>query len=242
MRDSRVLEVRATGKESGKMTLETSNTVRSLPSARTTTSRPVRVLTLVACDDDAELISNELSRSGVNIVSERVDTADAFTSALRSFAPDVVISELSLARVDSRAALEIVRAVRPTVPLIIVTKAVSGGQSVAAVRAGAEDIVLKEYLSRLSASVKEALSVRKPLHKLTARQVEVLRLVAEGYRTREIAERLGLSVKTVESHRGEIMKRLRVHDVASLVRYAVRVGLMSAFDTQSLNATHEERS
>jgi DNA-binding NarL/FixJ family response regulator len=62
--------------------------------------------------------------------------------------------------------------------------------------------------------------------------VEVLRLVAEGRRTRDIAKKLGLSVKTVESHRGEIMKRLRVHDVVSLVRYAIRVGLSPlSFDT-----------
>jgi DNA-binding NarL/FixJ family response regulator len=195
---------------------------------------------LVDCDGDAELISNELQRSGLSIVSERVDSADAFTSTLKSFAPDVVISDHSLANVDSPAALEILRAVRPTVPLIIITNGVTGEQSVAAIRAGAEDIILKEYLSRISSSLKEALAVRRPLHKLTERQVQVLRLVSEGYRTREIAERLGLSVKTVESHRGEIMKRLRVHDVASLVRYAVRVGLMSAFDTRTLTASHDD--
>jgi len=65
------------------------------------------------------------------------------------------------------------------------------------------------------------------LDKLTPRQIEVLRMVAEGHRTREIALRLKLSVKTVESHRGEIMKRLEIHDVVGLVRYAMRVGLVS---------------
>jgi DNA-binding NarL/FixJ family response regulator len=52
-------------------------------------------------------------------------------------------------------------------------------------------------------------------------------MVAEGHRTREIASRLSLSVKTVESHRGEIMKRLEIHDVVGLVRYAMRVGLVA---------------
>jgi DNA-binding NarL/FixJ family response regulator len=56
----------------------------------------------------------------------------------------------------------------------------------------------------------------------------VLKLVTEGLRTREVAKRLGLSIKTVESHRSEIMKRLRIHDVVSLVRYAIRVGLIPA--------------
>jgi DNA-binding NarL/FixJ family response regulator len=54
----------------------------------------------------------------------------------------------------------------------------------------------------------------------------VLKLVAEGHRTRDVAKRLGLSIKTVESHRSEIMKRLHIHDVVSLVRYAIRVGLI----------------
>jgi DNA-binding NarL/FixJ family response regulator len=86
--------------------------------------------------------------------------------------------------------------------------------------------VLKSNLGRLAAAVGDALAIRRPLQKLTARQVEVLALVAEGHRTRDIATRLGLSVKTIESHRGEIMKRLNVHDVVSLTRYAIRVGLI----------------
>ncbi|MDQ3672943.1 MAG: helix-turn-helix transcriptional regulator, partial [Gemmatimonadota bacterium] len=77
-------------------------------------------------------------------------------------------------------------------------------------------------------SITDALAIRGPLYKLTDRQIEVLKLVAEGLRTRDIAKRLGLSVKTVESHRGEIMKRLGIHDVVSLVRYAIRVSLIPA--------------
>jgi DNA-binding NarL/FixJ family response regulator len=53
-------------------------------------------------------------------------------------------------------------------------------------------------------------------------------MVAEGHRTRDIANRLSLSVKTVESHRGEIMKRLEIHDVVGVVRYAMSVGLVAA--------------
>ncbi len=65
------------------------------------------------------------------------------------------------------------------------------------------------------------------LDKLTARQREILQLIAEGHGTRDIATRLGLSVKTVESHRSQIMDRLDIHDVPSLVRFAVRTGLVS---------------
>jgi DNA-binding NarL/FixJ family response regulator len=64
------------------------------------------------------------------------------------------------------------------------------------------------------------------IDRLTPRQRQVLQLVAEGLGTREIAERLFLSVKTVETHRAQIMQRLDIHDVAGLVRFAIRHGLL----------------
>jgi DNA-binding NarL/FixJ family response regulator len=190
------------------------------------TTKPLRVLLLEDNKSDAELISHELKRSGLTTVIERVGSEEEFLAALQSFAPDVVLSDHSLAEFDSSVALEAVREVRPTTPFILVTGVATAAHSVAAIRAGAEDLILKTHLGRLGAAINNALVVRRPLQKLTQRQVEVLRLVAEGYRTRDIANQLGLSVKTVESHRGEIMKRLRVHDVVSLARYAIRVGLI----------------
>jgi DNA-binding NarL/FixJ family response regulator len=69
-------------------------------------------------------------------------------------------------------------------------------------------------------------SVNSSLERLTSRQREVLQLIAEGHTTRQIAHRLRLSVKTVESHRANLMERLQIHDVAGLVRYAIRVGII----------------
>ncbi len=69
---------------------------------------------------------------------------------------------------------------------------------------------------------------RAQIDVLTPRQREILQLVAEGRGTRDIAGRLGLSVKTVESHRSQVMERLDIHDVPGLVRFAIRVGLVSA--------------
>ena len=63
---------------------------------------------------------------------------------------------------------------------------------------------------------------------MTTRQREILQLVAEGKSSKEIASLLDLSVKTVESHRGQIMERLGVHDLTGLVRFAIRVGLVSS--------------
>jgi len=69
-----------------------------------------------------------------------------------------------------------------------------------------------------------------PLEGLTARQREILQLVAEGRSTKEIAGVLDVSVKTVETHRARIMERLDIHDVAGLVRFAIRAGLVSPDD------------
>lgn len=198
--------------------------------------KAIRVLMLEDPASDADLIRRELDRPGLITVTERVDSEESFASAVRDFAPDVVLSDYKLGQFNSRVAQKILRDLRPTAAFIIVTGTITGAQSVEAIRAGAEDLVLKANLSRLPASIDEALTVRRPLHKLTARQVEVLALVAEGHRTREIAKRLRLSVKTVESHRGEIMKRLSMHDVVSLVRYAMRVGLVTASASNSESA------
>jgi DNA-binding NarL/FixJ family response regulator len=67
-----------------------------------------------------------------------------------------------------------------------------------------------------------------PLGRLSARQRETLRLIAEGRSTQEIAAQLQLSVKTVEKHRAQLMERLEIYDIAGLVRYAIRVRLISS--------------
>jgi DNA-binding NarL/FixJ family response regulator len=193
-------------------------------------TKSLRVLMLENSEADAELIKHELSRAGMAPVTKRVDTEEAFASALPEFAPDIVLLDPAVAQVDARAALRLLRRLRPVTPLIVVSCALNGEQTVASVRAGVEDVILKSHLNRLPGAISHAVSIRRPLHRLTPRQIEVLRMVADGHRTRDIANRLKLSVKTVESHRGEVMKRLEMHDVVSLVRYAFRVGLISATD------------
>ena len=197
--------------------------------ARRTSSRTpdkVRVLILEDNEADAELIRHELRRSGLSSITDRVDSEDAFVAALQEFEPDVVLSDHSLSQFDAQSALALMRKVTPTTPLIIVTGHPNSDETVACLRAGAEDLLTKGNLGRLATAITDALALRRPLEALTSRQVEVLRLVAEGHRTRDIATRLKLSVKTVESHRGEVMKRLEIHDVVNLVRYALRVGLV----------------
>jgi DNA-binding NarL/FixJ family response regulator len=74
---------------------------------------------------------------------------------------------------------------------------------------------------------KDAAEGRSPLADLTARQMEVLRMIAAGHTTKDVARGLKISVKTVESHRASLMERLNIHDVAGLVRYAIRMGLVT---------------
>jgi DNA-binding NarL/FixJ family response regulator len=176
---------------------------------------------------DAELLTETLVRSELSVVTERVDSKEAFAKALRDFGPDVVLSDNCLGEFDARAALEVLHAVRPTAALIVVARALDPRSAAAVVRAGAEDFVLMSNLDRLVPAIEAALSVRRRLEKLTPRQMEVLRLMARGFTTPEIAKELNLSGKTVETHRGEIMKRVAIHDIVGLVRYAVRVGLVS---------------
>jgi DNA-binding NarL/FixJ family response regulator len=75
-----------------------------------------------------------------------------------------------------------------------------------------------------TATQREILSIDR----LTARQREVLQLIAEGSTVKQIAQTLGISVKTVEAHRAQIMERLAIHDLAGLVRYAIRAGIIAS--------------
>jgi len=80
--------------------------------------------------------------------------------------------------------------------------------------------VVDDYVSRTGGAL-------DPLDALTPRQREILQLAAEGHSSKEIAQRLKLSYRTVETHRAQLMERLGVHDLAGLVRFAVRVGLVA---------------
>jgi len=92
--------------------------------------------------------------------------------------------------------------------------------------------VIESYQARVSAPKQPVNPPKDALHPddchLTARQREVLRLIAEGFTTKEIAQQLNLSAKTVDAHRTQLMRELNIHEIAGLVRYAIRIGLISA--------------
>jgi DNA-binding NarL/FixJ family response regulator len=186
----------------------------------------LRVLLLEDSEADAALILLELVRGGIPYLAERVDTKAAFERCLASFAPDVVLCDHSLAQFNAPAALAIVRGRRPATPLIVVSGGLDSAAAVACMRAGAEDIIMKSDLSKLAAAIITAVAIRERFSALSPRQREVMRLIAEGLSTREVGEQLGMSTQTADTHRTEVMKRLGLHDVVSLVKYAVRLGLV----------------
>jgi DNA-binding NarL/FixJ family response regulator len=87
-------------------------------------------------------------------------------------------------------------------------------------------IAKKIFLDRLG----ESTATRPSLEVLTPRQREVLRMIAEGHSSKDIALTLNISVKTVETHRSQLMDRLNIHDIAGLVRYSIRMGLVNIDD------------
>ncbi len=90
--------------------------------------------------------------------------------------------------------------------------------------------VIQTYIQRTRTDMQDTDTAKLTLYgreKLTSRQREILQLIAEGHKTKDIAAQLHVSVKTVETHRMQLMERLDIHDIAGLVRYAIRIGLIS---------------
>jgi DNA-binding NarL/FixJ family response regulator len=189
---------------------------------------PLRVLLLEDSDADAELIVESLTRAHIRAQTERVSTRAAFIESLSRMHPDVVLCDHGIASFGGPAALELMRELSPITPMIMVSGSLDEVTAVACLRAGAESIVLKSNLGRLPEAIADAISVRKRLRALSPRQLQVLQLVAQGDTTREIARKLHVGVKTAETHRAEVMRRLGKHDVVSLVRFALRTGIITS--------------
>lgn len=87
--------------------------------------------------------------------------------------------------------------------------------------------VISDYVQRIGGEGEKSALPFGEEERLTIRQREILRLIARGHTTQDIAQILNISVKTVETHRSQLMERLGIHDIAGLVRYAIRVGLIN---------------
>jgi DNA-binding NarL/FixJ family response regulator len=189
-----------------------------------------------------------LEKAGFNVVGEGTDGMEAVSLA-EKLHPDIVILDFSMPRLNGLDAAKEIRRASPRSKVILLTGHREEQYVLAAINAGIKGYVLK---SEASTALEEAIQevtrgnaylspgiarfavdscVGKfvdggPVEVLTPRELQVLRLIAEGNTTREIAAELALTVKTAESYRTTLMGKLDIHETASLVRYAVRRGLV----------------
>lgn len=192
-----------------------------------TQSSDLRILLLQDDSNDAQLVTSALERLNPAWVVRRVESEPSYTDALDSFTPDIIISEHRLNGFSCSDALKVAQSRRPGTAFLVISTTFEQTAS-DCLKSGAADFIRKADLSRLGTAISSAIDARAPLRKLSARQLEVLQLLAAGNSTREIAQLLTVSVKTVETHRAQVMRRLAIRDLAGLVRYSIRVGLVSA--------------
>jgi len=193
----------------------------------TPTTTDLRVLHLVEDSRDIELIARALAEINQTCVIQTAASEEDYVSALDSFAPDVILVSDPRSQLESMEALKLAQRRRPGSPFLILASECDPN-ALECLKAGAADFVRKSDLGRLGPAIIAALEARTPLRKLSNRQLEVLQLLSSGRSTKNIAERLHLSVKTVETHRAQVMKRLGIRELAGLVRYSIHVGLVSA--------------
>jgi DNA-binding NarL/FixJ family response regulator len=186
----------------------------------------LKVLLLEDDPSDAELVAHAVRTAAPESTFRLVDTSEEFVRALEEFVPDVILSDHAVSDFNALDAFRLAQSRVPGSPFILVS-GVFEQRASECLHAGADDFVHKAVLVRLGPAIASAMSRRAPLRRLSRRQREVLQLLAAGLSTREIAVHLHVSIKTVETHRSQLMLRLGIHDVAGLVRYAVQVGIVS---------------
>lgn len=170
---------------------------------------------------------------------------------IRTLAPQVVLMDVAMPELNGLDATAHALREWPQLKVIIVSMHASEAYVIEALRAGAAGYLLKDAdTGELERAIRAVVRGERYLAPsvaqhvidrflradsgvqtdgeptLSARQREVLQLIAEGRSTREIAERLNLSVKTIETHRAQLMQRLDIFEVAGLTRYALRIGLI----------------
>jgi DNA-binding NarL/FixJ family response regulator len=201
--------------------------------------------------DDHQLVRGGLrslleSVPGVEVVAEVGDGVEA-VRLVQELLPDVALLDISMPRLGGLAALHQIRALKLPTRVMLLSMYDSDEYVAEAMRGGAVGYMLKDaavaelepalqvvmrgdvYLSpAISAKLAQAFRGGNASPRLTPRQTDILRLVAQGLSSKEIARQFELSLKTVDTHRAQIMERLDIHDLAGLVRYAIRIGLVDS--------------
>ncbi|MEY2562218.1 MAG: hypothetical protein QOH88_411 [Verrucomicrobiota bacterium] len=213
---------------------------------------PIRVLLV---DDHALVragIRSLLEKiPGVEVAGEASNGREAL-ELVRLHLPNLVLMDIAMRELGGLETLPRIIRDFPSVKVVVLSAHANEEYVIRALRSGASGYMLKDAataeLELVIKSVAEGKTYLSPsisrpvidsyllrvrgevslLEQLTARQREILQMIAEGKNTKEIAGELEVSVKTVEAHRLQLMARLNIHDVPGLVRYAIRSGLVSS--------------
>jgi two-component system, NarL family, response regulator NreC len=204
---------------------------------------------IVLADDHVlvrEGLKSLLEREHFQVMAEASDGQEA-VKLIEMHHPDIAIMDISMPTLNGIDAARGITRSAPKTKVILLTQHEEEQYIHEALEAGVKGYVLKNqvandliqairqvgrgefYLSPgISRAVREAFRNKseRPADPLTARERQVLQLIAEGKSTKDTASVLGISVKTAESHRMRLMQKLDIHETASLVRYAVRRGLI----------------
>jgi DNA-binding NarL/FixJ family response regulator len=212
--------------------------------------------TRILVADDHEVVRRGIrtlleARSAWEVCGEASTGREAVEKA-RRLKPDVVLLDITMPDRSGLEAIPEILQVDPKAKIIVFTMHDSGHIASRAIAAGASGLVLKSDAARDLILALEAIGRNKPflspnvarilvdefrkssegaessLGKLTKREIEVLRLVAEGKSNKEVAAVLGISPRTVDAHRGRLMDKLNIHTLSELVHFAIRNNLVEA--------------
>lgn len=212
---------------------------------------PIRVLIV----DDQQMIREGISlilksHPDIEVVGEAANGREALAK-VEETQPDVVLMDISMPELNGIDATAMVKRRFPKVKVLTLTVHDAEGYILQLLRAGASGYIVKkaagdelveairsvhrgdyylhptvtrQVIEEYMRQMREG--TRGPEDLLTARERQIVQLAAEGYKNREIAERLNISLKTVETHRANIMQKLNISDRVELVRYAIRAGII----------------
>ena len=187
----------------------------------------------------------------LEVVGEAVDGKEAIDSVGR-LQPDLVLMDLSMPRTDGITAIKEIKRYLPQTKILALTVHNTEGHVRMALESGADGYILKDASSiELEMAVRNILEGKSYLSpeisdgiirgylsgvktgdtatmtgSLTPREVEVLKLIAEGYKSKKIAEYLSISINTVDKHRGNLMRKLDLHNASALTHFALKEGLV----------------
>ena len=192
-----------------------------------------------------------ISQPEFEVVGEAEDGIQAIR-CVQTYAPDIILMDLSMPKLNGLEAIKEIKRLHPATRIIVLTVHSAEEYVLATLEAGADGYVLKDanrfellmamnhvlegkrYLSPgVSEKVidgylegKKSLKGQSAWETLTQREREILKLIAEGYKNKEIADTLCISQKTVEKHRTNLMTKLDLHNVAALTSFAIEKGLV----------------